>query len=208
MKRTAVGLLIVVTLLFSLAASAIAADYRLGPGDVISISVYGVEEFKDKDNQLTVRPDGKVAFPLAGELTVTDLTVSELASELTRSLGQYLKNPQVTVNVIKFRTTRVYVLGEVSKPGMYEIEKQHNLLDALGLAGGYTRAAVLTKIYVVRKATGSYEEIDLTKLLKKADLSQNVALNEGDVVYINRNGISFVSDVLPLITAIYQIRHF
>ncbi len=206
--RTAVGLLIALVLLFSLATNGMAADYRLGPGDVISITVYGVEEFKDKDSQLTVRPDGKIAFPLVGELTVTELTVSELASELTRSLGQYLKNPQVTVNVTKFRTTRVYVLGEVSKPGMYEIEKQHNLLDAIGLAGGYTRAAVLSKVYVVRKATGSYEEINLSNLLKKADLTQNVALNEGDVVYVNRNGISFVSDVLPLITAIYQIRHF
>ncbi len=87
-------------------------------------------------------------------------------------------------------------------------EKQHNLLDALGVAGGYTKGAVLSKVYVVHKETGKYEEANLTNLLKKGDLSQNFPLSDGDVVYFARNGMSFVNEILPLINAGYYIRNY
>jgi len=110
------------------------------------------------------------------------------------------------VNVAKFRTTRVYVLGEVNKPGMYELEKQHNLLDAIGMAGSYTKRTAKKEIFIIRKKNGKKpQKVNLLKLLKNGDISQNVALNEGDVVYLTSNGkINFATDILPWFSAVYQ----
>lgn len=181
----------------------LAEDYQLCVGDVLEIMVYGYEEFQLK--QVIVRPDGKIAVPLVGEVQVVGKSPAKLSAELTENLKHYLNNPQVTVNIVKYHTIRIYVLGEVNRPGMYELEKQHNLLDALGAAGGYTRYAVRKGVYVIRN-TGSYQIANLDQLLKKGDLTQNYTLAEGDVLYLNRNGISFVNDILPYLGAAYQIK--
>lgn len=108
----------------------------MGPGNVISVGVLGYEDLKNEE--LVIRSDGKLSFSLAGELNVQGMTAGELTTVLTTKLGNYIIDPNVTVNVAK-STTRVYVLGEVNKLGMYELEKQHNLLDAIGMAGSYTK---------------------------------------------------------------------
>ncbi len=179
-------------------------EYKLGPGDVISIGVWGYEDLKNEE--LVVRPDGKLSFPLAGELTVQGMTPGELTAALTARLGNYVIDPNVTVNVAKFRTTRVYVLGEVNKPGMYELEKQHNLLDAIGMAGSYTKRTAKKEIFIIRKENvDKPQKVNLLKLLKNGDISQNVVLNEGDVVYLTSNGkINFATDILPWFSAVYQ----
>jgi polysaccharide export outer membrane protein len=230
--------------------------YRLGAGDAVTISVWGYKEFENSDSpekaQLIIRPDGKLSFPLVGEVAAAGLTLSELTQKMTLALSEYLKEPKVTVNVVKFRTmplvrefdakgltlaeligditttlketirdarltaelvkfgtTRVYVLGEVTKPGLCEVERDHNLLDAIGAAGGFTKGANCKRVYLVRKGqTDHYTEINLDRMLKKGDLRQNVALNEGDVVYFTRNKINFAQDILPFITSLYYINHF
>ena len=206
MKKLWPVLLIFVVLLFCFNGPVWAEDYRLGAGDTLSIGVYGYQDLQIPE--LIIGTDGKISFPMVGEVQAAGLTGTELANQLSKALAAYIKNPQVTVNVVKFRTTRIYVLGEVNKPGMYEIDKQHNLLDAIGMAGGYTKFAIRSKVYVVHKDTGKYEEANLDSLLKKGDLSQKFALNDGDVVYLAKNGMSFINDILPIITAGYYIRHY
>ena len=203
MKRWFLFLWVALILVFS-GGALYAEDYQLAVGDVLEISVYGYEELQMK--QIAIRPDGKLAFPLVGEVVAAGLRPVELSKQLQQSLAQYVKNPQVTVNIIKYHTVRIYVLGEVNRPGMYELEKQYNLLDAIGAAGGYTKYAAWKAVYVVRKESGTYQAANLEKLLKKGDLSQNYPLSEGDVVYLGKNGISFVNDILPYIAAAYQIK--
>ena len=199
--------ILVYTLLLSFLASIIlptaqAADYQLDYGDVLTISVWGFDELK-ADN-LPISPDGKLSFPLAGEMDVKNLTTSQLTAKLTTSLSQYVKNPIVTVNLMKVRTTRVYVLGEVPKPGMFELTKDHTLLDAIGMSG-YTAYAAKKKVSIIRRGeTGSSLTVNLNALLAKGDFSQNVVLNEGDVVYLSSNGkMDFARDIFPWISAIY-----
>lgn len=185
-----------------LAASAEA--YRLGSGDVITVSVWGYPELQVPE--LTIRPDGKIAIPLVGEIQAAGLTPVELTAEITRSLGDFVKEPKVTVNVIKFRTTRVYVLGEVNKPGLYEIEKEHRVLDALAAAGGFTRSSDKGKVYLVRKDDQkNYTLINLNELLKKGDMSQNYILNDGDTLFLARHKLDYMKEILPFITAWAQI---
>jgi len=181
-----------------------ADDYLLGPGDVLNISVWGYDQLQLAE--VNIRPDGKIAVPLIGELNASGLTPLQLSDQIKDSLTTYLKNPVVTINIVKFRTIRVYVLGEVTKPGMYELEKQHNLLDAVSIAGGYTIYALKSKVYVVSKESGQYQKVNLAKILKKGDLTQNVLLHDGDVVYLAGNGVNFINDILPYIAAAYQIK--
>lgn len=184
-----------------------AQNYQLAPGDVLEISVWGYEDLQIKE--IPVRPDGKIAFPLVGEVQAGGLSPTELSQTITDSLSNYVKNPIVTVNIFKYRTTRVYVLGEVAKPGMYELEKRHNLLDAVGIAGAYTKYAAKKKVYVIRKeqeAVNTKVKVDLLNLLEKGDMSQNIVLNEGDVVFLTKSGkLDFARDILPWVSAVYQV---
>ncbi len=194
-------------LILSIVNLAFAEDYRLGPGDELSISVVGYDELQVKD--LVIRSDGKIAFPLAGEVQASGLTPAELTTAITTGLGSYVKDPKVTVNVTKLRTTRVYVLGEVIKPGLYEIERQHNLLDAIGIAGGYTKDAAKKKVLILRKDHYDHPvEANLLRLLKQGDMSQNYALNDGDAVFLSSNGrIDFAKDILPFMTGVYYLNN-
>jgi polysaccharide biosynthesis/export protein len=182
-----------------------AEDYKLDQGDVLSISVYGYEELQIEG--LPIRPDGKISFPLVGEIQAAGLTPDKLNESLTTALSEYIKHPKVIVNVQQFRTTRVYVLGQVIKPGMYEIVKQHNLLDAIGMAGGYTEKAAKKKIYIIHKNQSDKPiTVNLLKLLERGDMTQNIPLEDGDVVYLTGNKkINFARDILPYITAMYQV---
>ena len=183
-----------------------AEDYRLGPGDLLDVGVWGYQELQLK--AITIRPDGKISFPLVGEVQAAGMSASELTNSLTTALGIYIVNPQVTVNIVKFRTVRVYVLGEVMRPGMYEIEKQHNLLDAVSIAGGHTKYARKKQVYLVHKSTGEYQQADYNRLLTKGDLTQNYPLEDGDVVYLASNHINFLAEILPYLSAAYQIKHW
>ena len=204
--------ILVYTLLLSFLASVIlptaqAADYQLDYGDVLTISVWGFDELK-ADN-LPISPDGKLSFPLAGEMDVKNLTTSQLTAKLTTSLSQYVKNPIVTVNLMKVRTTRVYVLGEVPKPGMFELTKDHTLLDAIGMSG-YTAYAAKKKVSIIRRGEKvSALTVNLQAILEKGDLSQDVTLNEGDIVYLSNNGkIEFFKDIAPYISTAYMLNRW
>ncbi|HBS58401.1 MAG TPA: sugar transporter [Firmicutes bacterium] len=191
-------------LLAGFSRPAFSQDYVLGPGDILDISVYGHEELQFKG--ITVGADGKIAFPLVREVEAGGLTVAQLTGQMTVLLSEFVQRPFVTINIEKYRTTRVYVLGEVTKPGLYEIEKQHNLLDAIGLAGGYTKTAAKKKVFVIHRDTpGQPVKVDFLKLLERGDMKQNVALNDGDVVYLTSNHkIFFPQDLLLYTTIVSQ----
>lgn len=183
-----------------------AGDYILGPGDTLAMSVWGFDELEAKE--ITIRPDGKIGIPLAGEITAEGLTVAELNNLVTTALSEYIKEPKVTLNVAKFRTTRVYVFGEVKKQGLHELVKSHNLLDALGIAEGYTKEAYKRKVAIIHKdqKDKKYTTVNLLDLLTKGDMTQNYTLREGDVVYVSPSkGINFARDILPFLTAIKYI---
>lgn len=205
MKRM-INILVLALFIASMAINVAGAEeYRLGAGDVLTVGVWGYEDLQVKE--LAVRPDGKVAFPIAGEMQVAGISTGNLTDLLTKRLSRYINDPTVTVNITRFRTTRIYVLGEVLKPGLYEMEKQHNLLDAIGIAGGYTKNAAKKQILILRKdQMDNPLKVNLLNLLKKGDMSQNYALSEGDVVYLSDNGkINFATDILPWISATYEV---
>lgn len=190
MKKTILALTLALSLQGLAAASAADNDYIMCPGDQLQVVVYRHTDISSPLNSTPyiVRPDGKVTFPLIGDIDVTGKTVTEFTRQLEASLAEYLVRPQVSVNILKLGTTRVYVLGEVKKPGLYELEKSHRVLDALGKAEGFTEKAAKKKIFLIRKGAEEPVLVNINNFLKKSDQSQNYVLNEGDCLYLTSNG--------------------
>ena len=160
------------------------ANYRLGPGDGFSVQVAGDEELS---HELLVAPDGYVYYPFVGRLKVSGLTLEELDALLVQKLGEQLRRPRIAVTLTTVgegpQAGSIYVFGRVASPGAYPVRRDMKLLDALSQAGGIPEAARPSVARVLR-AGKAVTEADLNKLLVEGDLSQNVALQEDDVVVV------------------------
>lgn len=210
MKRFMLFLLLLAGQLMMGMASATADNgkYHMTAGDFISISVLGHEDMQVKE--VEIRPDGVIAMPLTGEMKAAGLSPGELTLKITEALSRYVKNPVVTINILRYHATRIYVLGEVNKPGLYEIGRQHNVLDALGAAGGYTKYAAKKNVFLLRKGATRSEDmvkVNVLSMLTKGDMTQNYELNDGDVLFLSSNGkITFSEDILPWLTGAYEVK--
>ena len=204
-------LVVVAALMLLISGTALAAgEYIMSPGDKLMITVTGYEEYSSNPTQpesaYIVRPDGRISFPLVGTIDTTDKTVGQFTEELRTKLAEYLVNPDVSVNLIQWGTTRVFVLGEVNKAGLYELNKSHRVLDAIGAANGFTKDAAKKKVYLIRDGDEKKTtQLNFNDYLTKGDLKQNVVLHEGDCLYLTSNGrFNFNTDILPFISAWYM----
>ena len=210
MKRWIFALALI--LLLPPSTFAMAGEYILRPGDVLSINIFGFPELNvqtpGSPDSIIIRPDGKFAFPFVGDIKAEGLSPQALAQLIYEQLAKYYVNPKVTVNVTRFSTERVYVVGEVNAPGLYELDKSRNLMDALGAAKGWTKDAAKTKVHIIHKdQKGEPVSVNLMDLLKKGDISNNYLLHEGDIVYLSGNNrIDITRDVLPLTQMVYNLR--
>jgi polysaccharide biosynthesis/export protein len=178
------GLLIaVVTLLGSASARAQEAAYSVKPGDLLQVSVWKEPELQ---RPVLVRPDGAFSFPLAGEVDARGKSVSDLQKLLTERLRKYISDPVVTVSVQEVRGNKVYVIGQVNKPGEFIVNPSVDVMQALSMAGGGTAFASLGNIVVLRRKSGQQTAIPFkyTEVLKGRELEQNIMLEAGDVVVV------------------------
>ncbi len=210
MKKTIAALLLGAAL--TLTNVAAAGEYIMTPGDQLQIYVLGHPDISstraNTDSAYTVRPDGKLNFPLVGEIDVNGLTVYEFTQLLTKELSEYIINPNITVNVAKLGTTRVFVMGEVRNQGMYELSKSHRVMDALGAAGGFTQKAAKKDIYLVRNGVREedrVQKLNILNYMKKGDMSQNLVLQEGDCLFLTSNHKLTLADVLLIANRITDV---
>jgi polysaccharide export outer membrane protein len=129
-------------------------EFRLGPEDVLDVFVW---KEPDLSTTITVRPDGKVSLPLAGELDASGKTATQMQQEVTEKLAQFIKQPVVTVIVKQINSLKISVLGEVRKPDIYKIKNRVTVLDAVAMAGGFTDLARPNRIVVLRKTPAGPE---------------------------------------------------
>jgi polysaccharide export outer membrane protein len=153
--------------------------YILGPGDTLDIVVYGEP---DLSRTVTVKPDGAVSLALLGEVKAAGRTTTQLAADLTRLYGKYLKQPSISVTVREFRVDRIYILGQVSRPGEYQLRPGIGIMELLANAGGPTGRADLAKVVVIRGRT----EAQQLNLLEAFATNRNpdVKLLAGDVLFV------------------------
>ncbi len=165
-------------------------SYKLGVGDVIQVSVLQPDKM---DVTLTVAPDGTVVFPQIGQITVQDLTPFEIQEKIQNALREYINYPLVSVSLQESHSQNFYVYGEVLRPGAYPLKERSTVLQAIALAGGFTRAASLGNIKVVRQNFETMKSqtlnVDLSGTNEMADL---FSLVSGDVITVARNSDIFV----------------
>jgi polysaccharide export outer membrane protein len=156
--------------------------YTVASEDEITISVWRDESLT---RDLVVRPDGKVSFPLIGDLIAEGKTVDELQKEVMERLARYLPNPSVWVSVKKINSYKIYVIGKVTKPGEYLVGHYTDVMQALSLAGGLTTFASPGQIQVLRRKSGtqSLQQFSYSDVFK-GELAQNIILERGDVVMV------------------------
>jgi len=159
------------------------AEYRLHAGDSITISVW---KELDLQRKVMIRPDGRFSFPLTGEVQAAGRTPDEVRIEIENSLKKFIPEAVVTVIVEEFNGNRVYVIGQVTKPGMYVMNPSLNVLQALSLAGGSTPFAKLDSISVIRGSGPSQKTMPFrySQVVEGKALQQNVTLESGDVVVV------------------------
>ncbi len=159
-------------------------DYKIHPGDVIMIGLY--DDPKLPPATITVAPDGKLAFPLIGTLTASGKNVEQLRIEMETKLKKFIAEPSIMVAVMDVKGNQAYVIGQVNKPGSFEMNPALNVLQALSLAGGGNPYAKLDGIIIIRSSPAGQRVLQFHygQVAAGRNLEQNVELEAGDVVVV------------------------
>jgi len=178
-----VGLLVIVTSLARTAACLAAEDYLVASADTLEISVYGEQ---DLVRELIVRPDGRVSFPLVGDLEVEGKTTTQIKADVEKKIRDYVPDASVSVIVTGLGSLQYYVLGKVVNPGAFNMSRAVSVLQALATAGGMTTFAKEGDILIVRRYGKETTHIPFNyEAVKKGkNLEQNILLERGDVVLV------------------------
>ena len=157
--------------------------YLLGPEDTIEISVWKEPELT---KQLVVRPDGKITYPLIGEVKVAGLTVKELQKEVSKGLEKYVTDANVTVILLKAQHYKIYVTGKVNKPADFIVGQPTTVMQAISMAGGLTPFASPGSIVILRRVGNKDEaySFNYNHVARGQSLEQNRTLLPGDVVVV------------------------
>ena len=160
----------------------VTSDYVMGDQDVIQVTVWREPTLS---GNLVVRPDGMVSVPLLGDVKAAGLTPMALGKNLSERLTQYIKDPLVTVTVVAVNSTKIYLIGEIARPGPLVLSPGMTLLQAISSAGGLTPYANEKHIYILRGTTGKQKKIPFNykKAVNKGD-QQGINLAAGDTIVI------------------------
>lgn len=184
------------------------SEYRLSKYDVINLAILGLDESSFKD--IMIGPDGYVNLPYAGTVKLSGLTVVEATNLLKEKLGEYIKIPDMAVMISKYGQRKVYVMGEVGKQGIYELGTEYmNVFAAISSAGGIKNKGRTKHIAVVRMVDGKIQmmEVNFDRFIEKQDGSQNLVLQDGDMVYVPKsNKIDFNEDIMPIVNSFAVLR--
>jgi polysaccharide export outer membrane protein len=155
-------------------------EYRIGREDVLDVSVW---RDADLSRTVPVRPDGRISLPLVGELEVAGRSADEVASEIRQRLLPYLQDPRVVVIVREVNWPRVYVVGEVARPGAFPLRGRLTVLQALSLAGGPNEFADTGEIVLLRGERRERLELDYSQLVERLG-EGDLVLGPGDTIYV------------------------
>jgi len=184
MKTIALAIILTLVCLFSV-QSVFAIDnyYRVGPDDVLEISVWRDDSLS---REIIVPPDGIISFPLIGDIDVNNMTVADLRDRVTKKLTEYIPDATVSVILKQIKSLKAYVIGKVKNPGEFGISMDSSVMQILSMAGGLNPYAAEDKIHVLRQTKDKTIRIPFNydEFLKGKNLEQNIILKRGDVVVV------------------------
>ncbi len=158
-------------------------NYIIGAQDVLDISVWKEPEVS---RVVPVRPDGRISLPLLNDVQAAGLTPSQLAAQITTSLKKFVTDPQVTVIVSVINSQRIYILGEVTRPGAFPMLPGMTVLQGLSSAGGFTAFARTKSIYVLRTEDGKQQKypVNYKDVIGGKHPEQDILLKAGDTIVV------------------------
>lgn len=162
------------------AQTARSTEYRLATNDLLEISVY---QEPDLSKTVRVAPDGTLSYPLLGTIYVRGLTAKELEEKITQLLAEdFLVNPQVSVFIKEY--SKISVLGQVARPGAYELKAGMTVIDAIALSGGFTKEADTQDVKLVRSRDGRKQtfDIDADEIITEGRKDKDIILEPGDLI--------------------------
>jgi len=157
-------------------------EYLLGPEDTVEISVFRQDELK---METTVSPLGKISYYLIDDIQAAGLTQFQLRDKIKEELTKFIKDPEVVVRITEYRSHKVFVLGQVTNPGVFHMRNDFTLVEAISAAGGITSDAYLGGAYVVRDREVLL--VNFFKLIENGNMGENIPLMPNDVIYIPDN---------------------
>jgi polysaccharide export outer membrane protein len=161
------------------------SEYILGFGDEVEISIY---RHDDMNRKVRILPDGKIQYPLVGEINAQGLSVNQLRDKLREGLLKYFVDPQISVAVTSIGSQKFFVLGEVNKPGVFQLDRPKNIVEAIAEAEGLTLDAKPSYVLLIRggptNPKPTYQVVDMEKVFRDIDMTQNLALRQGDIIYV------------------------
>lgn len=170
-------------------------EYTINVGDVLHISVWQEEGLSE---EVIVRPDGRISFPLTGDILAKGSTFSELKEEIILRLEEYIKYPVVSISLKQMSGKKVTVLGQVKQPGVYSLAGKNTVLEAIGKAQGFTADAVPSSTILIRGGLENPQgqRLNLNRTIDKGDMRQNIAIQPGDIIYVPKKFIANVGYAL------------
>lgn len=159
------------------------AEYRIGPEDILQISVFSNDALS---RTVPVRPDGMITLPLLNDVKAAGLTPMELRDSLMKKFIEFVPSPEVAVIVTEVKSFMISVIGQVAKPGRYDLRSSATIVDALAMAGGFKEFAGRSKVVVLRSEGGASKRIpfDYDKMNSPKKPQENFALRPGDIVMV------------------------
>ena len=159
------------------------SEFIVGPGDTLEITIY---RHDDLNRKTQIQPDHTFFFPLVGNVDTHGMGLRQLRTELTQRLSKFFIDPQVSIEITASPNRKIFVLGEVNTPGVYQFDTPASAVEAVARAGGFTRDAKQRSVLLVRGDLSNPElkKLDFKLLLQSGDWAQNAQLASGDVLYI------------------------
>lgn len=173
--------------------------YRITSGDVLEVTFPFVPEL---NQTVTVQPDGYVALKELPDLRIQGRTVAQVKADLLEAYGRFVRDPVLNVTLKEFQEPYFIAGGEVTKPGRYELRGATTLVEALALAGGPVRGANLGSVVVFRRSSGEQleaKEINVRSMYAKRDLSEDLLLRPGDMLYVPKGVLGKLAPMLEVL---------
>jgi polysaccharide export outer membrane protein len=165
------------------AASNLPKDYVIGISDVLS-----VVSWRDKElsADVVVRPDGKISLPMLNDVPAAGMTPEQLAGAVQKAATKFVRDPGITVIVKEIHSRKVYVVGEVAKPGTVSLGNEMNVLQAIAEAGGFLETANKSDVVIVRTEEGKERrfKFNYNEVVRGRNVAQNIRLLPGDTILI------------------------
>ena len=183
MRKFLLACCMIVALAWATGAMAQDPNYTVKPGDTLSISVW---KEPDLQKETLVRPDGSFSFPLVGEVDAKGKTVADLNKFVSQKLAKFISDPVVTVSIQEIKGNKVYVIGQVNKPGEFIMNPSVDVMQVLSMAGGMTPFAQVGDIVVLRRTPTGKQALPFryNDVVKGRKMDQNIDLQAGDVVVV------------------------